>query len=262
MPGGQRAGCGAHQGATRHGDPAGVCGHHPGKEVGLSHKISDIPAFRCVIQFPWRANLHDPAALHHANAVRHRQRLFLIVGDQNKGDAQLTLQGQQFDLHVTAQLFVQRRHRFIQQQQLGLVDDGARQGHALLLAARHFIGAARAITGQAHGFQRPVNRAGDRRTRQPWPLLAQAIGDIVKHAQMRKQRIMLKHHVDRAAIGRQIVDPHPVQQHIARGWHLKPRQHPQGGGLAAPRRAEKRQKLAPADRQADIAGRHNLTEQL
>ena len=66
---------------------------------------------------------------------RHGERLFLVVGDVDEGDAQLLLHRLELDLHLLAQLQIQRAQRLVQQQHLRLVDQRARDGDALLLAA-------------------------------------------------------------------------------------------------------------------------------
>ena len=53
--------------------------------------------------------------------------------DVEEGDANLRLQTLQFDLHVLAQLGVEGGHGFIEQQQGGLIHEGARERDALLL---------------------------------------------------------------------------------------------------------------------------------
>ena len=54
------------------------------------------------------------------------------------------LQVLELDLHLVAQLGVERRHRLVEQQHLGLEHERARERHALLLAARELGDAARA----------------------------------------------------------------------------------------------------------------------
>ena len=154
------------------------------------------------------------------------------MGHQHKGDAQLALKGLQFDLHLAAKLAVKGGKRFVQKQHLGFVHDGPRQGHALLLAARHFPDPARAEPRQPHHVKHPVHLARHLGPVRARPALQKAIGDVVGHAQVREKRIVLEHHVHRALVGRNVGDLFPVQIDLARGWHLEPRQHPQRGGLA------------------------------
>ena len=56
------------------------------------------------------------------------------MGNQQKRDAQITLQILQFNLHLAAQLAVKSGQRFIKQQYSRPIDQRTRQGHALLLA--------------------------------------------------------------------------------------------------------------------------------
>ena len=61
------------------------------------------------------------------------------MGDEKKGDADIALQVLQFNLHLAAQLAVEGGKRFVQQQHRRPVDQGAGEGHALLLAAGQFV---------------------------------------------------------------------------------------------------------------------------
>ncbi len=56
------------------------------------------------------------------------ERLFLIVGDKDEGDPDLTLDPPQLDLHPLSQLLVQGRQRLIQKQNLRLQDERPGKG--------------------------------------------------------------------------------------------------------------------------------------
>ena len=59
--------------------------HHRRQEVGCAYEIGDEGAARRAIDLAGRADLHDHAAVHHQDAVGHRQGLFLVVGDHDGG---------------------------------------------------------------------------------------------------------------------------------------------------------------------------------
>ena len=82
-----------------------------------------------------RPALLDLAAFHHGDAVGHGERLFLVVRDVQEGDAHLALDALQLDLHLLAQLEVERAQRLVEQQHRRPVHQRPRQRHALLLAA-------------------------------------------------------------------------------------------------------------------------------
>ena len=70
------------------------------------------------------------------DAVAHRQRLALVVRHVDEGHAELAVQLLELDLHVLAQLLVERAERLVHQHELRLEDQRPRQRDALLLAAR------------------------------------------------------------------------------------------------------------------------------
>ena len=63
--------------------------HHP-------DEIANLAVDRTAIQLLRAIQLCNRAFEHHRDPVGHDQRLFLIVGDQNEGDADLPLQAPQF----------------------------------------------------------------------------------------------------------------------------------------------------------------------
>ncbi len=65
-----------------------------------------------------RADLNELACMHDADAVGHGHRLFLIVRDDDEGQAEALLQRHQFELRLIAQLLVERRQRLIEQEHL------------------------------------------------------------------------------------------------------------------------------------------------
>ena len=112
----------------------------PVDEIGRQHvrradEIGDEARLRALVDFLGRADLLHLAVVEHGDAVGHRQRLALVVRDEDEGDAERLLQGLQLFLHLLAQLQVERAERLVEQQHLRLVDEGARQRHALPLPA-------------------------------------------------------------------------------------------------------------------------------
>ena len=86
-----------------------------------------VDRFRCI-------DLRQSAVIDHRDAIRHRQRLPLIVRDVNRGHAELPVQLLEFDLHALTQLLVQRGERFIHQQDARTENESTGQRHALPLA--------------------------------------------------------------------------------------------------------------------------------
>ena len=63
-----------------------------------------------------RADLLDPAVVEHGQAVAHGQRLLLVVRHVDEGDADLLLDPLELDLHLLAELEVERAERLVEQQ--------------------------------------------------------------------------------------------------------------------------------------------------
>ena len=126
------------------------------QHVGGADELRHEARGRRVVHLVRRAHLLEPALVEHADAVAHRQRLVLVVRDEQEGDAELALQRLQLALHLLAQLQVERAERLVEQQHLRLADQRARQRHALALAARQLRRAALADARQLHQRQQLV----------------------------------------------------------------------------------------------------------
>ncbi len=86
-----------------------------------------------VVELGRRADLLDAALVEHRNTVGDRVRLLLIVGDVDRGDAELALQHFQLGAHLDPQLGVEVGERLVEQQHLGLDHDRPGERDALLL---------------------------------------------------------------------------------------------------------------------------------
>ena len=69
------------------------------------------------------------------DALDHRH----IVADEQEGEAEIGLQLHQQIEHLRLHRHVERGHRFVGHDQLGLRRQGAGDGDALALAARQFV---------------------------------------------------------------------------------------------------------------------------
>ena len=110
-------------------------------------------------------DLLDPARFNDRDAVAHRQRLLLVVGDEHEGDAGLALDLLELDLHLLAQLEVERAERLVEQQHRRPVHQRAGERDALALAAGQLAGLALAVVAETD----PVQRLGRARRRSALP---------------------------------------------------------------------------------------------
>ncbi len=113
-----------------------------GEDVRRANEAGHERRARAEIEFVRGIHLLDTAIIEPRHPIRHRQGFALVVGHENKGDAQLLLQFFQFKLHLLPQFQVQRPEGFIQQQNPGLIDQRPGYRNPLTLAARQLRGFA------------------------------------------------------------------------------------------------------------------------
>ena len=196
--------------------PALVCAHHlqggAGKRdvvvvagLSLEHiagadEARDEFGFRPVVNILRAAELVDHAGVHHRDQVGSGHRLRLVVGDIDGGVAVFVMQPADFKTHLLAQIGVEVRQGFVEQQGFRLDDQGAGQRHALLLSAGQFAGITLRQNFEFGGFKDDVEFFGDGGAidlSQP-----QAIDDIFGDRHMRPQRVALEDHRHLALFGR------------------------------------------------------------
>ena len=103
---------------------------------------------RILVDVAGGADLLDAPVVEHREPVAQGQRLVLVVGDDDEGDADLALDRLELDLHLLAQLEVQCAQRLVEQQHPRAPDQRAREGDALTLAAGQLRGLPRRRAGQ------------------------------------------------------------------------------------------------------------------
>jgi hypothetical protein len=159
---------------------------------------------------------------------------FLIVRDEDGGDAELPLNGADFLTQRNADLGVE-------QQDLRL--DGERD--ALLLATRHLVGIAVGEMIELDQAEHFLDAAVDLVLRRVGDLEAE--GDVVVYRHVREEGIGMEDHADVALVQleRALILAGDRQRTCARGFEAG--DHAQHGGLAATRRSQEGDELALLD---------------
>ena len=81
------------------------------------------------------------------------------MGHVDERDPDLALELLELDLHLVAELAVERAERLVEEQHRRVVDQGPGQGDPLLLAARQLPGPAPLVPGQPHELERLADAA-------------------------------------------------------------------------------------------------------
>ena len=182
--------------------------------------------------------------MHDADHVADGKGLELVVCHQERGGAR----GFQNAAHLVGQAFaqvhVQVGKRLVEQQEPWLRGQGARQGHALLLPAREFVGVARLHALQAHQGQDLVHPCGARGARQVFNAKTHVAPDV----EVGEEGVVLEDHADAALFCRDVVvgaaDHFFAQHHLPAAGSLQARHRTQQGGFAAARWADEHPNVA------------------
>ena len=224
---------------------------HPAmKEIHVADEIRNKARCGPFVQLGWRPHLQHPPLRHDGDAVRQRKRLFLIMGDENEGDADRLLQRSQLQLHLLPQFLVESAQWLVEQQHLGPLDQRPGKGHALAFAARKLGRAAPGVAGQLDQAQRLLHLGVDFRLREA--RLSQAEGDVSPHVEVRKDGVVLKHHVHGTPMGGNGQHGLAIDVDFAAVGRLQAGQHAQQGRFSATRGAEQGKKFAAPNFEARV----------
>ena len=84
------------------------------------------------------------------------------------------------------------------------------------------------------------------------PLHPQAEGDVLVHVQVREQGVFLENGIDLPLIGRNVINPHTVEQDVSGRRSREAANDPQRGGLTAPAGSEQCEEFFVIDIKIDV----------
>ena len=123
------------------------------EQVGAADEVRDEGVRRMVVDLLRRGDLHQAPVAQHGDAVGERQRLVLVVGDEQRGDVLPLLDAPDLVAHREAGRRVERRQRLVEQQRTRLEHQRAGERDALLLAAGELARQPVAETGEVDQLQ-------------------------------------------------------------------------------------------------------------
>ena len=135
------------------------------------------------------------------------------MGHEDEGDAGFGLQALQFDLHFLAQLQIQRRQA-VRPAAAPWAAAPARGPAPRAVAGRPKAGWSCGWPSASSSHQRQHPFGGGLDLGLGAALHFQTEADVLRHGQMRKQRIALEHRVHRALVRRQVGDVLTIQQDL------------------------------------------------
>ena len=168
-----------------------------------------------------------------------------IVGDQQHRGALLFTDTHQLVLQVGASQCIQRRQRFVEQQDFRFHGEGPRERHTLAHAAGQLRGFLVARRREIDHVDVPQHTRSAHAGRLVGENLVDGQRDVFKHAHPRHERIVLKHHAAlRARPGHGLA----VHIHAALIWRQQSAHEVDERALAASRETDNGYELAGFDR--------------
>ena len=142
--------------------------------------------------------LDDLAEIHHRDAVGHVLDDREIVADEQQREAEPALQVLEQVDDLRLDRHVERRHRLVADDEVGLGGERAGDADALALAAGELVGpAVRGVARQAYGVEQHVDAPVEVGLRGREAEIADRLGEDVAHSQARieaRERV-LEHHL-------------------------------------------------------------------
>ncbi len=198
-----------------------------------------------IVEVERGADLLDDSGAQHHDPVGQRHRLHLIVGDEDHGRTEPTMELVDLDTHLGAQLRVEVGQRFVEQEYLRLAHDCPADRHPLALAAREL---ARPTIEELADLQ-DLRCLGDARRDflLGGPHRLKPEREVLAHRHVRVQRVGLEHHGQPAFCRGDCIDPLAVDHHLSAGNLFEPGDHAQKRRLPASRRTNEDNELAVHD---------------
>ena len=233
-------------------------GDRAGDEVHGADEAGNEGGLRVSVDLGGRADLLDPAGVHHRDRIGERERLLLIVRDEDGGQAEPPLNGVDLVAEADPQMRVEAGEGLVHEQDLRLQYDAAGDRHALLLAARELGRIALPQPGESDQVEDGGDLPPHLRRRRLAEL--QAEGDVALDRHMRPEGMALEDHARRPAIGRQVDDARPVDADVAAVGDLESAEKPEKRRFPAAGRSKQADERAVGDVEGDLVDRGDVSE--
>ena len=176
-------------------------------------KLLDEGIGREIADLVWSADLLDGAFVDDDDAVGDFESFLLVMGDEEAGQARGIVKAAQPMAQFLAHLGIERPEGFVEEENFRLDSQGTSESHALALSAGELAGKAFSELRELDGLQELLDAGADLGL---WRSLAslshaQAEGDVLKDAEMLKERVVLEDK-SRAALVRALPRDVPIAE--------------------------------------------------
>ena len=223
-----------------------------GKEIHLGgpDESGDEEIRGVVIDLARRPDLLDMAAIHDDDPIRHRHGFRLVMGDVNRNGPDPFVDLDDLGTHLDAEFGVEVRKRLVHEKDFRVTDDRAPEGNALALAARQGLGLAVEVFPDAENIRGCFHARIDLVFRDVAVLEAER--HVVVDAHVGIEGVVLENHRDIAVLREGVVAIDPVDEELAVGDFLEPRDHAEGRRFAASGRTDEDDEFPVLDIEVEI----------
>ena len=151
----------------------------------------------------------------------------------------------ELELHLLAQPVVESAQRLVQQEHLGLVHDGPRHSHTLLLAPRKLMGLSFLHAAELDDRKGFAHLLTDERSVEL--LHSEAEGDVVEYGHVGKERVALEHGIHVALVRGGAAQRGAVHDDFTLVERLETGDQAENSGLSAAGRTQESEELPLED---------------
>ena len=220
------------------------------QHVGAPHERGDEQRRGLLVQRVGGADLLDAAAAQHGDAVAEIEGFVLLVRDEQRRDPHPLDQRPQLPARPLTEGGIEVGQRLVEQQHPRLRGQRPGERHPLLLAAGELLHAPALEpreVNEREGVSDPRVGVGD---------VVQTERHVFADVQVGKQCVVLEHHAEAAARGRQACDFLALDADRSRVRRLEAGEEAQQRRLAAPRRTQQGDDLAAGNIERHRPDRH------
>ncbi len=219
------------------------------EEVEFADEGGDEGGGGAGVDFDGGADLFDTAVAHDGDAAGEGKGFFLIVGDVEAGDAGFGVEALDFGAHVVAEFGVEIGERFVEEEEIGVDDDGAGEGDALLLSAgkggRFALGEGVHFHFGEGGLDAGLEFGGGRFAD------AEAVGDVFENGEVGPEGVVLEDEGGVALVGGDFVDAAVAETDFAGIGFEESGEEAEDGGFSAAGGAEEEEHFSGLDFEID-----------
>src|SRR5438093_7098737 len=164
--------------------------HAAVEDVHVAEEVHDERVGGMLEDLLGRARLLDASVVHDDDAVGDLERLLLVVRDEHAGHVQLVVQVPEPLAELLAHAYVERPEGLVEQEDLGFGRQRAGERHTLALTARELRGQRALVALELHQPEQLAHPRAHARPRHA--AHAQPEGDVLEHAQVPEERVVLE----------------------------------------------------------------------